>query len=45
MRHFYGVDGTDTGLYHLVIDTTVVPVERAVEIIVEASARPVPVHA
>jgi MFS family permease len=45
MRHLYGVDGTDTGLYHLVIDTTVVPVERAVEIIVEASARPVPVHA
>jgi MFS family permease len=44
MRHFYGVDGTDHELYRLVIDTTVVPVERAVEMIVEASARPVPTH-
>jgi cytidylate kinase len=44
MRHFYGVDGADPGLYHLIIDTTVVPVERAVEMIVEASARTVPTH-
>jgi MFS family permease len=44
MRHFYGVDGTDSRLYHLTIDTTVLPFEQAVEMILAASGRPLPSH-
>jgi MFS family permease len=44
LRHFYGTDGSDPSLYNLVIDTTVVTDEQAIDQIVEATTRvPVPV--
>lgn len=38
VKHFYRADPDDPALYHLVIDTTVVPVESAVDMIVLAAA-------
>ncbi len=44
LRHFYGTDGSDHSLYNLVIDTTVLSDEQAIEQIVELATRvPVPV--
>lgn len=37
VKHFYRVDPDDPSLYHLVIDTTVVSVESAIEIVVRAA--------
>jgi cytidylate kinase len=38
VRQFYGVDPADARLYHLVIDSTVIPLESCVEIIMTAVA-------
>jgi cytidylate kinase len=43
VRHFYGVDHRDPALYHLMIDSTAIPLEACVELIVAAAksrARP-----
>ena len=37
VQQFYGVDARDVGLYHLVIDSTVLPVGDCVRIIAEAA--------
>jgi hypothetical protein len=37
VRRAYGVDGTDPGLYHLVIDSTAVDLDTCVDLIVAAS--------
>ena len=39
MRHFYGCDARDPALYHLVIDSTGVPLETVVEMIASAATR------
>jgi cytidylate kinase len=36
VRHFYGCDATDAAHYHLVLDTTAIPLAVAVELIVTA---------
>ena len=36
VRHFYGCDSRDPALYHLVIDTTVLPEDTVVEVIAAA---------
>ena len=36
VRHFYGCDARDPALYHLVIDSTALPVDTVVEIIAAA---------
>ncbi len=38
IRHFYGTDPKDVSLYHLVIDSTALPLDGCVEVI-EAAAR------
>jgi cytidylate kinase len=37
VRHFYGVDARDPGLYHLMIDSTALALETVVEVIVAAA--------
>jgi cytidylate kinase len=37
MQHFYRCDVHDTALYHLVIDSTAIPLETCVELIVTAA--------
>jgi hypothetical protein len=37
VRHFYRCDPASAQLYHLVVDTTVIPVETAVELVVTAA--------
>ncbi|MEU8103818.1 cytidylate kinase-like family protein [Nonomuraea muscovyensis] len=37
VRHFYRLDPADPGLYHLVIDSTTIPVPTCVDLIVSAS--------
>ena len=37
VQHFYGVDARDPALYHLVIDSTAIPLETCVELIVTAA--------
>jgi cytidylate kinase len=37
VRHFYRCDPKDAGLYHLVIDSTAIPLDTCVEIIVLAA--------
>jgi cytidylate kinase len=37
VRHFYRVDARDPALYHLVIDSTVIPLDACAELIVEAA--------
>jgi cytidylate kinase len=37
VRRLYGVDPEDPSLYHLVIDSTVMPVEAVVELILTAA--------
>jgi hypothetical protein len=37
VQHFYRVDPRDAALYHLVIDSTVIPLETCVELIVTAA--------
>jgi cytidylate kinase len=37
MRHFYGIDPGDPSLYHLVLDSTTLPLEHCVELIVHAA--------
>jgi cytidylate kinase len=37
LKHFYGVDRNDPHLYHLMIDSTAIPFEACVELIVEAA--------
>ena len=39
VRHFYSADARDAGLYHLVIDSTAIPLETVVELIVTAATR------
>jgi Cytidylate kinase-like family len=39
VRHFYGADARDPALYHLVIDSTAIPLETVVELIVTAATR------
>jgi cytidylate kinase len=39
VRHFYGADARDPGLYHLVLDSTRLPVETIVETIAAAVRR------
>jgi Cytidylate kinase-like family len=39
VRHFYGADARDPGLYHLVIDSTRLPVDVVVEVIATAVRR------
>jgi cytidylate kinase len=36
-RHFYGVELRDPSLYHLVIDSTAIPIEAAIELIAAAA--------
>ena len=38
-RQFYGVDLEDLSLYHLVVDSTAIPIEAAVELIAEAATQ------
>ncbi|MEZ0073980.1 AAA family ATPase [Planotetraspora sp. GP83] len=38
VRQFYHADPADPGLYHMVLDSTVIPVSTCVELIVAASA-------
>jgi cytidylate kinase len=37
VRHFYRVDPRDATLYHLVIDSTAIPLEACADMIVEAA--------
>jgi hypothetical protein len=37
LKHFYGVDRDDPELYHIVLDSTAIPLERCVDLIVEAA--------
>ncbi|TFV45466.1 cytidylate kinase-like family protein [Blastococcus sp. TF02A-35] len=37
VRHFYRCDPADSRLYHLVVDTTALPLETAVELVVTAA--------
>jgi hypothetical protein len=37
VRHFYGADARDPSLYHLVIDSTALPLETVVDVIVAAA--------
>jgi cytidylate kinase len=37
VRHFYGADARDPALYHLVIDSTALPLETVVDLIVAAA--------
>ena len=37
VRHFYGIDARDPGLYHLVIDSTEIPLNACVELIAVAA--------
>jgi cytidylate kinase len=37
VRHFYGADARDPALYHLVIDSTAIPLDTVVEVIVAAA--------
>jgi cytidylate kinase len=37
VRHFYHVDARDPALYHLVIDSTAIPLGACADIIVEAA--------
>jgi cytidylate kinase len=37
VRHFYSCDARDPALYHLVIDSTVLPVDAVVEVIAAAA--------
>lgn len=37
VQHFYGADPKDPALYHLVIDSTAVPLDRCVELIATAA--------
>jgi cytidylate kinase len=37
VRHFYRVDARDPTLYHLVIDSTAIPLDACVDVIVEAA--------
>jgi cytidylate kinase len=37
VRHFYGASWDDPQLYHLVVDTTCLPLEKSVELIVSAA--------
>jgi cytidylate kinase len=39
VRHFYGADARDPALYHLVIDSTAIPLDLVVELIVTAATR------
>jgi cytidylate kinase-like protein len=39
VRHFYGADARDPALYHLVIDSTAIPLETVAELIVTAATR------
>lgn len=39
VRHFYGCDARDPSHYHLVIDSTALPVETVVEVIAAAALR------
>ncbi|HEX6446891.1 MAG TPA: cytidylate kinase-like family protein [Streptosporangiales bacterium] len=43
VKHFYRTDPDDPKLYHLVIDTTVVPIDVAVDMIVLAAKAAIPV--
>jgi|SRR5579884_228504 len=36
-KHFYGVDHRDPSLYHLTIDSTTIPLQAAVDLIVDAA--------
>jgi hypothetical protein len=35
----YGVDAREPGLFHLVLDTTAIPLEHGVQVIAEAARR------
>jgi Cytidylate kinase-like family len=37
VRHFYGADARDPALYHLVIDSTALPLEKVIELIALAA--------
>jgi cytidylate kinase len=37
VRHFYGADWTNPGLYHLMLDSTAISIEACTEIVLEAS--------
>jgi cytidylate kinase len=37
VRHFYRVDAHDPALYHLVIDSTAIPLEACADIVIEAA--------
>ncbi len=39
VRHFYGADARDPSLYHLVVDSTALPLETVVEMIAAAATR------
>jgi cytidylate kinase len=39
LKHFYKADATDSRLYHLMIDATVIDADRCVELIVTAAGR------
>jgi len=39
VRHFYSCDARDPALYHLVIDSTAIPLETVAELIVTAATR------
>ena len=39
VKHFYGADPADPRLYHLVIDSTAIPLETVAELIVTAATR------
>jgi cytidylate kinase len=39
VRHFYGADARDPALYHLVIDSTAIPLETVAELIAIAATR------
>ena len=37
VRHFYRMDARDPALYHLVIDSTAIPLDACAEMIVDAA--------
>jgi cytidylate kinase len=38
VQHFYGADPRDSGLYHLILDSTAFPLDACVELVARAAA-------
>ena len=37
VRHYYGVDASDPRLYHLVVDSTAIPLDACVQLVADAA--------